>query len=288
MILEKIKNRFIRLGSSGSPLLYFKKAAAYSLKFPHVLKRKRLARNYSKNPDTLKTNQILEEHGFLKISDLIDPALFRELKALVNEKINSGMTAKYVVAREYFGEVLSQGDFAPESIFMRFALQENILKLIATNFAQVPVLFSVSVLTSKPTKNQEWLESQLWHRDYDDSKILKLFTYVNDVTDKNGPFTFIPPIESKKVGRDFFPKRIHDNVMDKTGSLKSLKEISGPAGTSFLIDTGRCYHMGSRCRESERIAFIATYTTCTSLNPPTKFSHKSNLFSEMQNLVLGH
>ena len=42
--------------------------------------------------------------------------------------------------------------------------------------------------------------------------------------------------------------------------LARTVSILGDAGTSFLIDTSRCYHFGSRCRQP-RLAFVVYYST---------------------------
>jgi len=261
-ILGKIRNRALYYASSGSPLRYGRKLGLYTLNLGSYGARKQMSMSISLSPALAKKKEDLVRTGFADFNGEISLSILEELIRAAEGKLKTNQQGDSVVARKYFGELLCPSDLQSDSIFVRTALQKNILEVATAYFDQAPLLFSVSTLVSKPIGNNSWHESQLWHRDYDDSKILKLFIYLNDVLETGtGPFTFVPAAESRRVGRKIIPRRVSDQEMEAKGAARHARSILGKSGTAFLVDTHRCYHMGSRCTAQNRLAYIATFTT---------------------------
>lgn len=181
-------------------------------------------------------------------------------------------------------------DLRSDSTFVRFALQPSILRVASAYFGgKVPYLSGVQLLLSHGSDNVHWEQSQLWHRDYSDSRILKLWVYLTDVTgEKNGPFTYLPADASNKVKNDFFfPGRISDEAMETSGQASKAQKVFGARLTSFYIDTARCYHLGSRLKLGEhRLAYIAAFTTHAQLYPCENGISLDGKVSEIENLAL--
>lgn len=270
--LQRIKNRLLYLYSPGSPLRYARKAVIYALNLPEFTKRKPFARAQV-SPKLVPSLAELRANAFANVSGKLDEQLQLELLAAAKEKMEKDPDGRSVVARNYVTSMLQSDDLRSDSIWVRYATQPEVLKFVAHYFGHAPALCQVEFFISKPTVNSQWAESQLWHRDYDDSQVLKLFVYLNDVKkDGDGPFTFLPPKESAEVKTSFIPKRVTDEQMTGLGMEPSFRRVYGNQGTIFFIDTGRAYHMGSRCVDQERLAYSATYTSMAPL-----YSHRNGI-----------
>lgn len=79
-----------------------------------------------------------------------------------------------------------------------------------------------------------------WHYDVDDFKFLKLFCYLNDVDETNGPHAIIPASHRSRHLFRFFNRQLDDRSARGFGDPLVL---TGPAGTCFFEDT-IIYHKG--------------------------------------------
>ena len=116
--------------------------------------------------------------------------------------------------------------------------------------------------------------AQEFHFDLDEFKWLKVFIYLNDVNNDNGPHTYIPKshlpgAKNKhlinyilKTGRN----RISDETLFEHHSKSDVTKILGAAGTIIIADT-KCWHKASVPIKSHRI--MAQY-----LFAPTFWSQK--------------
>lgn len=249
-----------------------------------LLERKRVASAAPLPAKEQQTLQTLQKDGYSEANSLVDPALLNELSIagdkLFDEKKDAPRTAHKV-----FWSPLLPRETDAESIFVRFALQENILKLVGAYFKESPYLFDVSVLASYSSGSDVWQQSQLWHQDVEDAKTIKLWVYLNDVTtDAQGPFTYLPIEASKKIeGKG----RISDEQIASLGLDKEAIVIKGEKKTSFLIDTRYCFHLGSRVLDDQvRVAYVATYFSYACQHPDNAFTGRRASSSKLVDLAL--
>tara|TARA_B110000259_G_scaffold112874_1_gene128769 strand:- start:12601 stop:13461 length:861 start_codon:yes stop_codon:yes gene_type:complete len=130
-------------------------------------------------------------------------------------------------------------------------------------YGEDPWLWNVSLNQSIPKKGLS--DSQFWHFDYGDSKQLHLMFYVTKITEKSGPFTFMPKKISNKVRRNpFFIERLTDEDLIERHSIDPEEKIqaTGEQGTLYIVDPGVLMHQGARCEEERTVLFI-TITTST-------------------------
>jgi hypothetical protein len=161
--------------------------------------------------------------------------------------------------KAFFEEALATSDLQKYPALLDMALEPRLLSTVMRGMGLVPHLESVEIYISRPNTSPGLQASQLWHRDVNDAAIVKLFVYLNDVGEPNGPFTFIPARASSQVphGPDHYMPDAH---IDTRLGRGEWRKVEGRAGTAFLIDTHRCLHFGSRCTEP-RIAYISTYSS---------------------------
>ena len=158
----------------------------------------------------------------------------------------------------FFREWLDDEALARHPAFLEMALATPVLSSIARTMRQVPHLESVDILESLPDTGAP-VASQLWHYDVNDERIVKLFVYLEDCGPDNGPFTFIDATPSQRVS-SAVGHYVPDARISAQVPVDMWRTVEGPTGTGFLIDTGRCYHFGSRCTR-RRVAYIATYSS---------------------------
>jgi hypothetical protein len=269
-LLNTIRRYQYRLTSPGSPFRILRKAALYAAHASETLDRFRRRTDLLRAlpPAITKATEAMERDGFARADAVPDPALLAELGAEVARRM-VGHELKATSDRRFWSRITTEEDLQPESIFVRFALQENVVKLATAYMGMVPYLSNIQVLVSFGTEAGVWEESQLWHRDYHDTKTLRLWVYLSDVAEpKHGPFTYLPLTESRQVQNTFFPGRVTDDEMNKAQLGQKAEAVFGPRMSCFAIDTARCYHMGSRVQLGEaRVAYLATFNTHATLWP---------------------
>lgn len=154
--------------------------------------------------------------------------------------------------------MLSEAELQAHPAFLAAAVDEGVLSSVMQAMGMLPHLESVDILASK-SAGDTLSASQLWHYDVNDERIIKLFVYLEDCGPRNGPFTFIAADQSQRVA-GAVGHYVSDDHIARHVPPAQWQTVEGPAGTAFLIDTGRCYHFGSRS-ELPRYAYIATYSS---------------------------
>jgi hypothetical protein len=156
----------------------------------------------------------------------------------------------------------------PESPFVRYAMQPAILDAVAAYLGETPWLRYI-LLTESVFQEGDLRYSQKWHLDYDDVRMVKLFVYLSDVRrTEDGPFRLIPAPQSRRVRNSFVHRHLGDADVFRTIEKDAIVDIEGPALRSFLVDTHRVYHCGSRMAPGHtRLLYTALYTAHPSIWP---------------------
>jgi hypothetical protein len=250
--------------------------------------KKRLALLSEEQKDRLRH---LEHDGYVSADPDQDPALLKEVYTALQKRAQGfNYSTEAGKGKNFWDHLESQDDRKTSSPFVRYALQPSVINMACGYLGEVPYLSNIAVFLSHGTENDTWQESQLWHCDYDDRKMIRFFTYCTDVNDeKDGAFTFIPQQYSRSVRNTFFPDRISDQEMERQGYAKHAKSLRGPAGTCFYLDTRACYHLGSRVAMGHtRIALFITYVTFAGLQHFDNNIQIVHSPTESEQLVLQH
>lgn len=238
----------------------------------------------------------LNRTGHVDLGNCTDPLLMNELAEVAHAKLRLGRdreaklppgTSKKAFWQRLLDDELIEGRMHAKSIYTRFALQRPILATIATATGSLPQLDYV-LLTQSLTTGPSLSQSQLWHRDHDDVRTIKVFVYLTNVTSEgDGPFTMLPAAASDRIGRSLKSHRT-DQEIDPLIKRSEIRKVFAPALTCFAVETSRCLHMGSRVGEGHsRLLYTATFTTF-----PGILAKKGNAFvlsgeeSELERAVL--
>jgi len=229
-------------------------------------RRRAIAARLAPDPQAEQVAESLRHERWAMATAFADSSLLEALRAAGEARVRrvdelartQGLSHKSFWVR-LLDEDLVEGCFPSDSIFVRFAMQRGIVELLTRYLGELPILTDVLLTLSRETGTALGY-SQLWHRDYDDTRTLKLFAYLTDVRDtRDGPFTFLPGSLSDRIGitlRSHLPDAKVFSRVDRAGA----REMLGQALTVFICQTSRCLHMGSRVAPGHsRLMYTATY-----------------------------
>ncbi|MBV8883058.1 MAG: phytanoyl-CoA dioxygenase [Chroococcidiopsidaceae cyanobacterium CP_BM_RX_35] len=169
--------------------------------------------------------------------------------------------------------------------FSQWAQEERLIKIIE-NYIGLEIAFQ-GVHLRKDFNNAKQIGTQLWHKDAEDRRILKIFVYLNDVSENHGPFEYIPKhitssfltswcIYYKLVKTGFLG--ISDDEMKQIVPKSVWKSCPGPAGTVIFVDTKSVIHHGT-LRQVERSALFFVYTARYPKNPELCTQYSDQTFA---------
>lgn len=251
-----------------------------------VAERRKLAGELPPAPGLDRLAASLNAEGFAVLTDVVDPGLVATIVESGNEKYRRAEQLRNLQATTHksfwvrlLDEDVVDGRLPSDNAFVRFATQPAVVQFLARALGEVPQLSDV-LLTLSEESNKQLVYSQLWHRDFDDTRTLKLFAYLTDVPSTDfGPFTFLPGEHSDRFGRSLRSHMNDDEVFRKL-PREAVREMKGPRATVFVVETSRCLHMGSRMAPGHhRLLYTATFVTAPRpyFEPPPRFSRSGNL-----------
>ena len=257
------------------------KTALTSLQLGARAKRIELLNTLPLKPEWSEASRKLGEEGYVDVSSLVDRSLSEAVATLAQSKVDrlDELKAKQQLGHKSFwvsllDEDLVNGAFPTDHPFVRYALQPGMLRVMGDFMHELPQLSDVLLTLSQPTENKPLSYSQLWHLDHDDKRVCKLFIYLTDVRDtRDGPLTFIPAPASKPFRNTIKSHMSDEKVFAKT-DRSAVKEIVAPRLSSFIVNTARCLHMGSRIlSDRTRLLYTATYIQPPRMypEPPARF-----------------
>lgn len=228
----------------------------------------------------------LQAQGYLRIQP--PQTLVSGLVEASNRKLADARSLPQSRNKAFFSQLLGAPDLALGGVFMRFALDQRLLATTARYLGVAPFLESVELLYSRPLEGRP-AQSQQWHRDRTDLRIIKVFVYAVDVTPRQGPLSLLSRSDSARVPELLF-HYVPDEQMSRYVDPARTVALTGPAGTTIMTDTQACYHLGSRCQEP-RLAYVAYYSSGFGYRPRERswaFSSSDRAgLAPLQRLALG-
>ena len=151
-----------------------------------------------------------------------------------------------------------------------FSVKDSMLKILVPYYGILPELSYMSVFVSGFADpfmpDSKPLGTQCFHCDNHDLRHVKLFCFLADVDEKDGPLTLLPSDKTawllRKTGRRWrtSPFRVDEEVL-RFFREDDFVRITGSAGTVAIVDTTNCLHYGSRCQSNgQRTVFVIHYT----------------------------
>lgn len=194
-------------------------------------------------------------------------ALVRELSqsSEVQSIAGEGLNLAQARGKDYLVRVIPwELEHASDSPLLKLALDRKLLEIVAAYLGMWPRLHAIGAWLNFPTVN-EAKNAQLWHRDPEDLRLIKVFIYLNDIGTENGPFCYIQRSHPFSSGAGKVPlhedkKRILDDEMIAAFPKEFWVECTGPANTMIIADTVG-FHRGGRVKNGTRLLITFTYTS---------------------------
>jgi hypothetical protein len=172
----------------------------------------------------------------------------------------------YLVRRDRPVSVLS-----PHSPWLACCLSDSLLGLANAYLRMWSKLEYVDFWYSVPVdETSDRIQSQRWHRDFDDRHLLKAFLYLVDVDEDAGPLEFVAGSARGRTATDFYPwypgspAYPPDREFDAAVDASAIKTFTARAGTLILCNTSG-FHRGGFATAKPRVLATATYCSPASL-----------------------
>lgn len=217
----------------------------------------------------------LERDGFTRLGKPFDEAALRRLKQSLSTKlcvdawhIERGMFRLEDTPAETNNARLVGVESIPESLAI--ANDPNILSIVSHYLGCRPTIEHILAwwsIAGRPAP----IEEQFFHRDNPSVRFLKLFVYLSDVSDTDGPHVFIRG--SQRTNELLAPsRRFKDQDVFALAGKDRVVRFTGSFGTAFLEDTFGL-HRGEVPQTSDRLIFQVTYST---MPEPSSFAEARN------------
>jgi hypothetical protein len=201
---------------------------------------------YAMTPGLISPGQVADMRGYFANHECTDeyrPHLGNFLVANVPEPTHVAIFEHDCVAA------------APHAL--KIANDPAVLEIVGAALGAKPTISVMSAWWSLPHGDAPGEQAQLWHRDVDDWRFLKLFVYLTDVDEDAGPHVYLPASHSRNTLMRI--RRYEDSELETAFPDLKPHRFTGPAGTMFLENTFG-FHRGYPPRTSPRLIFQVTYS----------------------------
>lgn len=264
-----------------SPVAHVIKAIRRAFASGSVEKRRRLAATLKSSALEMRLAQQINQEGYAIVTEAIDPVVLARLEtstAELYERAKSRAVKQDSSHKDFWTRLLDEemhdGRLSTDNPFAAFALQPAVLSILSRAYGELPHLDYVLLTLSRDT-GKGLSFSQLWHRDHDDTRVIKLFVYLTEVASlDDGPLTFIPGPASDRFGFSL-RSQTPDDVVNGRVTPAEIQSLVRPRLSVFMVETTRCLHMGSRLSPGhERLLYTATFISVPRLfpEPPPRFT----------------
>jgi hypothetical protein len=221
--------------------------------------------------DFTSINSKLNENGYFHFNKKLS-------KELCNKLVDFALKTPATMPPAYDKKILYDPQNPLAEIY-RFSIQDLANNFEIQNLMMDPVLVNIArnYLGCEPIfdfpamwwstafqKEASSEAAQLYHFDLDRVKWLKIFFYLNDVTEENGPHCYIRGTHKPGAKSDELLKRgyvrIKDGEIHPDYPATDIKVVCGEAGSIFAGDT-KCWHKGMHLKSGHRLVLEFEYTS---------------------------
>ena len=230
---------------------------------------------FESSGDTSAQSAELKERGFLFLDTLISHEQIEAMRTFfsANKCVDPYRPAlgKFIAPRDappqthvaYFpNETVIR---APHAVAI--ANDPRVLGIISGFLGAKPTISYMAAWWSMPHEDGKAEQAELFHRDVDDIRFVKLFCYLTDVDETSGPHMFVPG--SQNIDRLTRIRRYDDSEVIQAFGADGLRTFTGKAGTVFLENTYGL-HRGIPPTKKPRLLFQVLYSLRNSIYGPDK------------------
>jgi hypothetical protein len=182
------------------------------------------------------------------------------------------LLAKKDEAEGFSADLFAALDNDTRAAILKFALSPAMLAYVIPYFRVVPRLRSPNILFNIVRSELSEEGSKLWHRDGWTYRSLTIFTCLSEVNDGAGPYFAIGTDQvpfHADVPKDAIDPtlsiwkryRLNDDDVFRFVDRRKVAKLTGPPGSTILVDSGACYHKGGYCTTHDRLMLQIRYVT---------------------------
>lgn len=244
-------------------------------------KRLFLRRKLARQLPSVPSQGLISKKDGWRIFDAAEDFVFEKSAAIsAADSIISSIGNRRGMAppgREFLQNFIGSQQLRQYPEILQLGLSEPLLAMVTEYLGELPVLPYIFLWRSEASLDP-LKTSQFYHLDHSDMRQIKLFVFLSDINEQNGPLTVIPAPSSRKLQRklhyNWLPnrRRVRDEDIYLYPESSSKKSLVGKKGTTALIDTSRLFHYGSRVKNGTRYILVYRYLTINSFlfNPFVK------------------
>jgi hypothetical protein len=208
---------------------------------------------------------ILESQGFVAIDDALTPSMVAEMHGYFEQQpvfppyiLNTPLVSiDDPVLPDSHTLVVPERFVVGCPHVLDIANNPKIIAAVEGIFGCKPTIGYITAWWSIPTADGKPREAENFHRDVDDVNFIKLFIYLSDVEEENGPHEFILGSHARPQLHRI--RRYSDDEVLSTFGADHLVRFTGKAGTVFLENTYGL-HRGQPVRSGRRLMLQVIYS----------------------------
>lgn len=201
-------------------------------------------------------------------------------RADVEQRLTEGDTRAADRYKDYLVRRQQRGDEIDlSSPWLACCLSDRLLDVANMYLGMWSKLEYVDFWYSQPVlASSDRIQSQRWHRDFDDRHLLKAFLYLVDVDEETGPLEFVAGSARGGAAAGFLPwrpaspKYPSPEDFQQHVSEGDVRTFTAPAGSLILCNTSG-FHRGGFATGKPRVLATATYCSPASLESLTEFNY---------------
>jgi len=250
---------------------------------------------YLKNVDKKVALKNLNQYGYFFNQDILSSTDIEKIKSFLKNKNGIYRSDQYFSkSKEHFDITnpkattfhYDKNDLIENEVIQKLVIDKNIVSIVGDYFEKAPMLDSIDLWWSLPSKNPDSTSAQEWHFDLDRTKWLKVFIYLTDCAEENGPHCFIQkshndngiPFSIRKKGY----QRIKDELIKKYYDENDIKQFIARKG-SVLFENTRGLHKAKKVESGSRLILILQYSTNLFGHTNSKIKFPKNSCQDFEN-----
>ncbi len=226
-----------------------------------TIKFKILHKNYNNEKNIIDLNR----DGYLITDSFKEKINASKVRSHLNDKISKTSFNKKNLSLKPITQVYKTEELLHDKTCFDFVTNKDLLNIVGNYLNNLPQIIHVQILHSSNIRNFD-NSSQYFHLDHEDRKQVKLFLFLDDVDETNGPLMLFNKEHSQKIIKetnyrvnniDKSSRRLTD---DKTIN-NNLITCTGKKDTIVLVDTSNLLHCGSRNSAKPRTVLMVQYVS---------------------------
>lgn len=224
-----------------------------------------------------KINKYLSQNGYYQQKDFLTDEEFRKiynyiltLKGyFISDYLNHDGNEKYLELLN-FNKIkgakfnLLADDLLKNHAIQKLLIDKDILKIVQEYLGSLPIIDAVNAWWSFPTDKPDSSAAQLWHFDFERPKWIKVFFYLTDCNENNGPHCFIEKTHCNGgipiTIRSKLYSRIQDKTVNEIFNKNSIKVMTA-SKKSILFEDTRGLHKGLNLKSGKRLILQFQYSS---------------------------